>query len=58
MNGVIKMSVTQMSIIKQVPIINSRLTDKCPECYSKNIVHDNDTGETICGDCGLVVMNK
>jgi len=47
-----------MSITKQVPIINSRLTDKCPECASKNIVHDNDTGETICGDCGLVVYEQ
>ena len=52
------MSITQMSITKQVPIINSRLTDKCPECASKNIVHDNDTGETICGDCGLVVYEQ
>jgi transcription initiation factor TFIIB len=47
-----------MSITKQVPIINSRLTDKCPECTSKNLVHDNDTGETICGDCGLVVYEQ
>ena len=52
------MSITQMSITKQVPIINSRLADKCPECSSKNLVHDNDTGETICGDCGLVVYEQ
>jgi transcription initiation factor TFIIB len=56
------MSISQMSMIKKVPIINSHLVDKCPECSSKNLVHDNDTGETICGDCGLVVyeqmMNK
>jgi transcription initiation factor TFIIB len=36
--------------------------DRCPECGSINLVHDYETGETICGDCGLVVreqmMNK
>ena len=52
------MSITQMSITKEVPIINSHLVDKCPECTSKNLVHDNDTGETICGDCGLVVYEQ
>ena len=52
------MSITQMSITKEVPIINLHLVDKCPECTSKNLVHDNDTGETICGDCGLVVYEQ
>ncbi len=52
------MSTTQMSITKKVPIINSHLVDKCPECSSNNLVHDNDTGETICGDCGLVVYEQ
>ena len=52
------MSITQMSITKEVPIINSHLVDKCPECTSKNLVHDNDSGETICGDCGLVVYEQ
>ena len=52
------MSITQMSITKQVPIINLHLVDKCPECSSNNLVHDNDTGETICGDCGLVVYEQ
>ncbi len=51
------MSITQI-ITKEVPIINSRLVDKCTECASKNLVHDNDTGETICGDCGLVVYEQ
>jgi transcription initiation factor TFIIB len=32
-----------------------RLIDKCPECGSNNLVHDYDTGETVCGDCGLVL---
>jgi transcription initiation factor TFIIB len=52
------MSTSQMSMIKKVPIINSHLFDKCPECSSNNLVHDNDTGETICGDCGLVVYEQ
>jgi transcription initiation factor TFIIB len=57
-NGVRKMSITQLSLTKEVPIINSRLADKCPECTSKNLVHDKDTGETICGDCGLVLYEQ
>jgi transcription initiation factor TFIIB len=51
------MSLTQMSMTK-VSIINSRLVDKCPECKGKNLVHDYDLGETICGDCGLVVYEQ
>jgi transcription initiation factor TFIIB len=34
------------------------LSDKCPECSGKNLIHDRDTGETICGDCGLVVYEQ
>ena len=30
---------------------------KCPECGSTNLIHDYDTGETICGNCGLVVQD-
>jgi len=30
---------------------------KCPECGSTNLIHDYDTGETICGSCGLVVQD-
>jgi transcription initiation factor TFIIB len=29
--------------------------EKCPECGSSNRVYDYDTGETVCGDCGLVL---
>lgn len=29
--------------------------EKCPECKSTNLVTDYDTGETVCGDCGLVL---
>jgi len=34
------------------------LLDKCPECSSSNLVHDYDTGETVCGDCGLVLYEQ
>ena len=52
------MSITQMSVTKEVPKINQHLVDKCPECASKNLVHDYDSGETICGDCGLVLYEQ
>jgi len=29
--------------------------DKCVECGSGDLIHDYDTGETVCGGCGLVV---
>ncbi|UCC34081.1 MAG: transcription initiation factor IIB [Candidatus Bathyarchaeota archaeon] len=32
--------------------------DSCPECGSPNLVHDYDTGETVCGNCGLVVREQ
>jgi len=39
-----------------------RTVEKCPECGSVNLVHNHDTGEMVCGDCGLVLreqaMNK
>ncbi|MCK5593230.1 transcription initiation factor IIB, partial [Candidatus Bathyarchaeota archaeon] len=35
-----------------------RLTDKCQECGSLNLIHDYDSGETICGDCGLVLREQ
>jgi transcription initiation factor TFIIB len=53
-----KMSITQVSIAKEVPKTHQRLADKCPECANKNLVHDYDTGETICGDCGLVLYEQ
>ena len=52
------MSLTQISITKEVPKTNQHLVEKCPECASKNLVHDYDSGETICGDCGLVVYEQ
>ncbi|MEM0057323.1 MAG: transcription initiation factor IIB [Candidatus Bathyarchaeia archaeon] len=35
-----------------------RLADKCPECGSPNLIHDYDTGETVCGECGLVLHEQ
>ncbi len=35
-----------------------RFIDKCPECSSTNLIHDYDTGETICGGCGLVLHEQ
>ena len=52
------MSINQTSISKEVPKTHQRLAENCPECASKNLVHDYDTGETICGDCGLVLYEQ
>ena len=52
------MSLTQVSIIKEAPKMRQRSADKCPECASKNLIHDYDSGETICGDCGLVLYEQ
>lgn len=35
-----------------------RITEKCPECGSTNLIHDYDTGETVCGGCGLVLREQ
>jgi len=51
------MSATQI-ITERDPKINQHLADKCPECKGKNPVHDYDSGETICGDCGLVLYEQ
>ena len=47
-----------MSLTKENPKTHRPLADKCPECASKNLIHDYDTGETICGDCGLVLYEQ
>jgi transcription initiation factor TFIIB len=52
------MSITQDGLSKEVPKIHQRLSEVCPECTSKNLVHDYDSGETICGDCGLVLYEQ
>jgi transcription initiation factor TFIIB len=47
-----------MSITLESPKVVHHLVDTCPECKSKNLVHDYDSGETICGDCGLVLYEQ
>jgi transcription initiation factor TFIIB len=47
-----------MSVTQEVSKSRQRLIEKCPECTSKNLVHDYDAGETICGDCGLVLYER
>lgn len=36
----------------------SQNREKCLECGGHNLIHDPDTGETICGDCGLVLYEQ
>lgn len=36
----------------------SSMIVKCPECFSTNLMHDDQKGELICRDCGLVVEEK
>ena len=47
-----------MSITQEVPKTHQHSIDMCPECTSKNLVHDYGTGETICGACGLVLYGQ
>jgi transcription initiation factor TFIIB len=48
------MSITQVKVQKAP----QHLAETCPECTSKNLIHDDNTGETICGDCGLVLYEQ
>ena len=52
------MSIIQNSITKEIPKLHQRIAEICPECSSKNLVHDYDTGETICSGCGLVLFEQ
>jgi len=36
----------------------SQALDKCLECGSQNLIHDHDSGETICSNCGLVLRKQ
>jgi transcription initiation factor TFIIB len=55
-DGSAKVRVRKMS--KKEGGARQRLIDKCPECGSVNLIHDYDTGETVCGDCGLVLYEQ
>ena len=43
-----------MSKAKEKPVRD----DVCPECGGCAMIHDEDTGETVCGSCGLVVAES
>jgi len=45
-------------VLSKRRVVPQRFADKCPECGSANLVHDYDTGETVCGDCGLVLHDQ
>ncbi len=47
-----------MSIIQEPLEIHHPPDDTCPECASKNFIHDYDSGETVCGTCGLVLFGR
>lgn len=32
--------------------------EKCPECGSRALVHSTETGEVVCGGCGLVISEQ
>jgi len=38
--------------------IRERKVDKCIECGSTSLIHDYDTGETVCANCGLVLHEQ
>src|SRR3972149_6720079 len=38
--------------------IRKRKIDKCIECSSASLIHDYDTGETICANCGLILHEQ
>jgi transcription initiation factor TFIIB len=38
--------------------ISQGILKKCPECGSTNLIWDYDTGETVCGGCGLVLREQ
>lgn len=38
--------------------IKQRKVDKCIECGSTSLIHDYDTGETVCGNCGLILHEQ
>ncbi|NLB75179.1 MAG: transcription initiation factor IIB [Crenarchaeota archaeon] len=40
------------------PLTTNARKEKCKECSGQNLIHDHDTGETICGDCGLVLYDQ
>lgn len=53
-----KISINQTIVSKEASKSPHSSSGVCPECTSTNLIHDKDTGETICGDCGLVLYEQ
>jgi len=47
-----------MITTEEIRKTNLHLKETCPECKGNSLVHDYDTGETICADCGLVLFEQ
>jgi len=45
-------------MVKKKQEAQQRFADRCPECGSRNLIHDYDSGETVCGNCGLVLSEQ
>lgn len=52
------MSIRQIEVSKEAQKTPQHQVETCPECSGKNLVHDRESGETICGDCGLVLYEQ
>ena len=37
--------------------VSRQTAEKCPECGSTSLIQDYDTGEAVCGGCGLVLRD-
>src|SRR3989337_3910762 len=46
------------AVYMQKAQIKPRAVDECSECGGTNLVHDYDTGETVCVNCGLVLHDQ
>jgi transcription initiation factor TFIIB len=47
-----------VDMLSQKKKLDNSNGDSCPECGSKNLISDDDTGEIICGKCGLVLKES
>jgi len=56
--GILARKIAERRKATQKKGISHRINEKCPECGSPNLIHDYDTGETVCGGCGLVVREQ
>ena len=40
------------------PVSRGFSIEACPECGSLNLIQDYESGETVCGECGLVIREQ